>query len=145
MFGGRKSSGQRSKYLEKMRGVLKDKEDKQKEQAKHEDTHEKEEGKTERDQYASIMKAKLDEWDAEVKELERNYQRFRSSIVEEHADIIEKLDQRIGKGREKMKEVIESTDEAWHHIKEDADTILTEIRTNLDSARKTYHDELEDE
>jgi hypothetical protein len=105
----------------------------------------KKEGKSERDQYAAMLKAKLDEWDAEVSELEKNYQRLRSSVIEEHADIIDKLDQKISKGREKMREVVGSTDDAWQQIKEDADTILTDIKTNLDSARKAYHDELEDE
>ena len=103
------------------------------------------EGKSEREQYAAMLKAKLDEWDSEVSELEKNYQRLKSSVIEDHAIIFEKLDKTITKGREKVREVVGSTDDAWHHIKEDADTILADIRTNLDSARKAYHNELEDD
>jgi predicted nucleic acid-binding Zn-ribbon protein len=103
------------------------------------------EGKSERDHYLKRMRAKLEDWDAEIGELELNSQRFKSSVIDDHQEMIDKLDQQMTKGREKMKEIIGATDDSWHTIRESTDSLMTDIRTNLDSARKTYHDELEDD
>jgi len=102
-------------------------------------------GKSARKDYISRMKAKLDDWDAEIDELELNSQRLKSSVIDDHQEMIDKLERQMTKGREKVKEIIGSTDESWHLVKESADSLLTYIRTNLDHARKAYHDELEDD
>ena len=101
--------------------------------------------KSDRGRYASWMKSKLDEWDAEIKEIELNSQRLKSSVIDDHQDLIDKLQRQMTKGQEKMKEIAGATDDSWHKIKESADSFMTDFRTNLDSARKTYHDELEDD
>jgi predicted nucleic acid-binding Zn-ribbon protein len=100
---------------------------------------------SERRNYLSRMKAKLDDWDAEVNELELNSQRLKSSVIDDHQKLINELERQMTKGREKMKEIIGSTDDSWHTIKESADSLMADIRINLDNARKTYHDELEDD
>ena len=102
-------------------------------------------GKSERESYISRMKNKLDEWGAEISELELNRQRLKSSIIDDHQALLDSLDKKMAKGRAKMKEIIESKDETWHTIKETTDSLLLDIRANLDSARKNYHDELEDD
>jgi predicted nucleic acid-binding Zn-ribbon protein len=102
-------------------------------------------GKINRHEYISRMRAKLDDWGSEINELELNSQRLKTSIIDDHQEMIDKLEHQMTKGREKMKEIIGSTDDSWHTIKDSADSLLTDIRTNLDHARKTYHDELEDD
>jgi len=65
--------------------------------------------------------------------------------VEEHLERVRELEEKIRKGREKMKEIIGSTDEVWHSIKEGTDTVFQDIKANLEITRKAYHDELEDD
>jgi len=145
MFGNQRGSSQRLKYLEKVRGVFTKKKDDQKEQAGLEDTHGKDEGKSDRDQYISRMTAKLDDWDNQIEELEKKSRQATTIVLEEHREQIRELVIKIRKGREKMKEIVESTDQAWHNIKMGTDAIFHDIKTNLDKARKAHHDELEDD
>jgi hypothetical protein len=91
------------------------------------------------------MRAKLDDWGAEINELELNSQRLKASVINDHQDMVKQLDRQMTKGREKMKEIIGTTDESWHSFRDSADSLMADIRTNLDQARKLHHDELEDE
>ena len=107
--------------------------------------HKGDKQESERDQYVSKMTTQLDDWDVEVDSLEKKSHQASTGVVEEHLERVRKLEEKIGKGRGKMKEIIGSTDEAWHSIKVGTDTVFQDIRTNLDKARKAYHDELEDD
>ena len=99
----------------------------------------------ERDQYVSQMTTQLDEWDVEVDSLEKKSHQAAKGVVEEHQARVSELEEKIAKGREKMKEIIGSTDEAWHSFKVGTEAVFSDIRNNLETARKAYHDEIEED
>lgn len=145
MFGSKKATGQRSKYLEKLTGALKDKEDSQKEISGTEDTHGKKEGKTHRNQFLSWMETSLDTWSSELGEIDGKSRQFEPGFIEEHQERVRELERKIEKGREKMREITHATDHSWHNLKGTAETLLADISASLEKARENYQKEMEDE
>jgi predicted nucleic acid-binding Zn-ribbon protein len=116
-----------------------------KEEAKTQRTGGRESGSNDKDQYVSRMTSDLDKWEMEIGELVKKVRPATARAIEEHQERIKKLEQNIAKGRSKIKEIIGSTDDAWHTLRVGADAISHDIRNNLNAARKAYHDELLDD
>ena len=93
---------------------------------------------TTRHEYIETLKNKLDEWDADIDELEASAQQTTSDLKYELEDQIKSLKIKRDIAQTKLSELVDAGEEAWQDIKEGVDEAWTSLRLAIEKARKHF-------
>ncbi len=93
---------------------------------------------TTRHEYIEKLKDKLDEWDADIDQIEANAQKATADIKFELEDQITSLKVKRDLARLKLAELMDSGEEAWQDIKEGADEAWSSLKDAIEKARSHF-------
>ncbi|MBN2702544.1 MAG: hypothetical protein JXR29_13955 [Methylothermaceae bacterium] len=92
----------------------------------------------ERDAYVQKMKAKLDEWNAELDKLSAKAEAAEADAKLEYQDQIDELEKLRNQVREKLGEVESASDDAWEDVRQGAEAALNEMNNAISNALKRF-------
>jgi len=136
MWVGKKPSDQRNRFLESLRDGLKEQEE-QGVDSRVEEWQKKNKIITEREEYVEHMKAKLEDWNSEIDQLEDKSRNSAPDMREKADVLIGEIDQKLAEGQETLKNIAGTTDDSWMNLKTDAEVIWENIKTTVEETRKT--------
>jgi uncharacterized coiled-coil DUF342 family protein len=85
-------------------------------------------------EYISRVKGKLHAWTSEFEKVETRA--YEINLDEDCRDEIEKLDRRLSEGCEKLRDLMETTDDSWDGIRKEADALMEDILALFDRVRE---------
>ena len=88
-----------------------------------------------RDEYVAKMKAKLDEWKAQIDELEAKARRAKAQAAQKHQERITELKGKRDEAQEKLEEIQGAGEDAWESLKSGAEQVWENVTTILQKAR----------
>ena len=135
MWVGKKAVNQRTKFLESLNKSLKEQEA-GKNEVNIEDWQEKNKIITEREEYVEHMKAKVEEWNSEIDQLEDKARNSGAEIQDKAQALIGELDQKLAEGQEKLMNIAGTTDDTWVDIKSEAEVLWEDINNTVKETRK---------
>ena len=91
-----------------------------------------------RHEYIEKFKAKLDDWDSEIDELEAKALKARADIKYEVEDQLTSLRLKRDLARLKMAEIKDASEEAWEDLKGGADEAWGNLKGALEKAWSHY-------
>jgi len=89
-----------------------------------------------RDEFVQKLKLKLDEWNADIEQLEGRAQRAGGRIREESGQLVARLRERRDHIEEDLRELRQSAGEAWHDLREGLEEAGEDLRAAIADARK---------
>ncbi|WP_022949679.1 sll1863 family stress response protein [Methylohalobius crimeensis] len=92
----------------------------------------------ERDAYVQKMKAKLDEWNAELDKLSAQAEAAEADAKLEYQDQIDELEKLRNQARQKLGEVESASDDAWADVRQGAEAALNEMNNAFSNALKRF-------
>ncbi|GAB4357675.1 MAG: hypothetical protein Kow0060_11150 [Methylohalobius crimeensis] len=92
----------------------------------------------ERDAYVQKMKAKLDEWNAELDKLSAQAEAAEADAKLEYQDQIDELEKLRNQARQKLGEVESASDDAWEDVRQGAEAALNEMNNAISNALKRF-------
>ena len=93
---------------------------------------------TTRHEYIEKLKNKLDEWDADIDELEASARKTKADLKFELEDQITSLKAKRDLARLKLSEIKDAGEEAWEDIKAGADEAWGELKDAIQRARSHF-------
>ncbi|WP_305907331.1 hypothetical protein Q9L42_016450 [Methylomarinum sp. Ch1-1] len=87
-----------------------------------------------RSDYVKKMKAKLDEWNADIDRLEARAEAAQADLQIEYQQQIEALKEERDEAAAKLKTLEAASDEAWEDIKSGVEMAWTSLHSAVDSA-----------
>ena len=93
---------------------------------------------TTRHEYIEKFKNKLDEWDADIGELEAQAQKTKAELKFELEDQITSLKVKRDIAKLKLSEITDASEEAWEDVKTGAEEAWADIRTAIEKARSHF-------
>jgi hypothetical protein len=93
---------------------------------------------TDRHEYIDKLKEKLDEWDADIDDLEDRAQRVKADVKFELEDQITSLKLKRDIAKLKLSEIKDSSEEAWEDIKAGAEEAWAEVKDALEKAKSHF-------
>jgi predicted nucleic acid-binding Zn-ribbon protein len=96
-----------------------------------------------RDEYVEKMKQQLDEWNAELDNLEAKVQDVGEDLKAKYEVKIKEVREKRAKGEEKLREIIDSGEDAWEGLKGEAERAWTAFKDGVKTVRSHYQKESE--
>ena len=97
-----------------------------------------------RDQFVARFKAKLDEWNEDIDQLEGRAQKAGAKLRQESRDRLNNVRQKHDAVNHGFRELRESIGEAWHDVREGLEEAGEDLRAAIADARNRFrHDETE--
>jgi hypothetical protein len=93
---------------------------------------------TTRREYIEKLKTKLDEWDADIDELEANALKTKADLKYELEDQIASLKIKRDIARAKLLELMDSGEDAWQDIKDGVDEAWNSLKLAIEKARSHF-------
>lgn len=93
---------------------------------------------TSRHEYIDKLKEKLDEWDADIDELEARAQNTKTELEFEIKDQITALKVRRDIMKLKLNEIRDSSEEAWEDIKVGAEEAWADVKEAMKKAKSHF-------
>ena len=93
---------------------------------------------TSRHEYIDKLKEKLDEWDADIDELEARAQNTKTELEFELKDQITALKLRRDIMKLKLNEIRDSSEEAWEDIKVGAEEAWADVKDAMKKAKSHF-------
>jgi predicted nucleic acid-binding Zn-ribbon protein len=93
---------------------------------------------TSRHEYIDKLKEKLDEWDADIDELEARAQNTKTELEFEIKDQITALKLRRDIMKLKLNEIRDSSEEAWEDIKVGAEEAWADVKEAMKKAKSHF-------
>lgn len=93
---------------------------------------------TSRHEYIDKLKEKLDEWDADIDELEARAQNTKTELEFEIKDQITALKLRRDIMKLKLNEIRDSSEEAWEDIKVGAEEAWADVKDAMKKAKSHF-------
>jgi predicted RNase H-like nuclease (RuvC/YqgF family) len=93
---------------------------------------------TSRHEYIDKLKEKLDEWDADIDELEARAQNTKTELEFEIKDQITALKVRRDIMKLKLNEIRDSSEEAWEDIKAGAEEAWADVKDAMKKAKSHF-------
>ena len=87
-----------------------------------------------KDAYKKKLEAEMAEWDAKIKLLAAKSENAAADMRVKYAHELDKLRNKRGKASDKLKELEESSGEAWHKVKITADQMWDDLKSSIASA-----------
>jgi uncharacterized coiled-coil DUF342 family protein len=95
-----------------------------------------------RKEYVEKLKARLDEWNAEIDLLEAKARQTGTQAERHYLDQVSELKRRREEAAHTLRQVQEASDEAWHKLKEGADRLWDNVSTTMQETKKAFFDGL---
>lgn len=95
-----------------------------------------------RKEYVEKLKARLDEWNAEIDLLETKARQAEASAERQYLDKVSELKRRREEAAHTLRQIQDASDEAWHKLKEGADRIWDNVSTTMQETKKAFFDGL---
>jgi uncharacterized protein Yka (UPF0111/DUF47 family) len=93
---------------------------------------------TSRHEYIDKLKEKLDEWDADIDELEERAQKTKTEIEFELKDQITTLKLKRDIVKLKLSEIMDASEEAWEDIKAGAEEAWADVKDAMEKAKSHF-------
>ena len=93
---------------------------------------------TTRHEYIEKFKNKLDEWDADIDELEAQAQKTKAELKFELEDQITSLKVKRDIAKLKLSEIMDSSEEAWEDFKTGAEEAWSDIKSAMEKAKSHF-------
>jgi len=93
---------------------------------------------TTRHEYIEKLKNKLDEWDADIDELEASALKTKADLKYELEDQVASLKIKRDIARAKLLELMDSGEDAWQDIREGVDEAWTSLKLAIEKARSHF-------
>lgn len=94
-----------------------------------------------RDEFVSRFKAKLDEWNADIDELETRAERAGVKARGEAGKLLQGLRDKRDAVEQALKEVGQHVGEAWHDMREGIEEAGEDLRAGISDARNRFKQE----
>ena len=92
-----------------------------------------------RDAYVQKLKAKLDEWNADIDKLQAKAGQATADAKEKYSHQIDELKAKQMEAQAKMKELGKAGDEAWQDVKAGADLAWKALGEAVQSAKSRFN------
>lgn len=99
---------------------------------------------TDRDEWVERAKAKLDEWNAELDELETKAEAAKAEQKERYERLISDLRGYRDRARKRLEEIEESGDSAWAELKEGAERAWNALSKGFRAAMEEFKKDREE-
>jgi hypothetical protein len=93
---------------------------------------------TTRHEYIEKFKDKLDEWDADIDELEAQAQKTKADLKFELEDQITSLKVKRDIAKLKLSEITDASEEAWEDVKTGAEEAWSDLKSAMEKARSHF-------
>lgn len=90
--------------------------------------------------YEQKIAAQLAEWRADIDKLQARAKGASADARLKYAKQIDKLELKYGEGKSKLKEIAESTEEAWESIKDGADSLWDTMKSTFAEIKDKFKD-----
>ncbi|MFZ0467979.1 MAG: hypothetical protein WAL92_03580 [Thiogranum sp.] len=87
------------------------------------------------DNFIAKMKSRLDEWNAELHELEARAERAEASARDKYRHALEELREKRWAAEMKLEEIRRAGEETWEDLSDDAERTWTAFKAALDAFR----------
>ncbi|MDX9903379.1 MAG: hypothetical protein RB288_04805 [Bacteroidales bacterium] len=103
------------------------------------------ENQEQKENYQKKIEAQLDEWRADIDRLRAKAKNATAETKLKYQDNIDKLEMKMDEGKSKLKDIKESSGEAWESIKEGADSIWDTMKATFAEVRDKLRDDDDDD
>jgi predicted RNase H-like nuclease (RuvC/YqgF family) len=93
---------------------------------------------TSRHEYIDKLKGKLDEWDADIDELEERAQKAKTNLQFELKDQITALKLKRDIAKLKLAEIKDASEEAWEDVRTGAEQAWSDLKEAIEKARSHF-------
>ena len=93
---------------------------------------------TSRHEYIDKFKVKLDEWDADIDELEDRAQKAKADLKFELDDQIRSLKLKRDIAKLKLSEIKDASEEAWEDVKAGAEEAWADVKDAMEKAKSHF-------
>jgi hypothetical protein len=93
---------------------------------------------TTRHEYIEKFKNKLDEWDADIDELEAQAQKTKAELKFELEDQITSLKVKRDIAKLKLSEIMDASEEAWEDFKTGAEDAWSDLKSAMEKAKSHF-------
>jgi len=93
-----------------------------------------------REEYIEQMKAKLDEWNAEIAELEAKARQAEAQGRQRYLDHLENVKSKRDEGQRKLEEIRSASGDSWETLKTGAETIWEDVKKTLKETRDAFNE-----
>jgi hypothetical protein len=127
---------QRLSYFEQLKNRFEAMDEETSESAPGESTEKEEKSgaSVRKEEYIPRVKSRLNAWTSEFDKLETRA--FSTNLDEDCRYEIEKLDRMLSEGYEKLRDLMEITDDSWDGIRKEADDLWEDILSLFDRVRE---------
>ena len=98
-----------------------------------------------RDEYVAQMKVKLDEWNAQIDELEAKARQARAQAAHKHQERIAELKRKRDQAQGKLKEIQAASEGAWEGLKLGAEQIWDDFKSTLQVSKEAFFEGLRED
>lgn len=95
---------------------------------------------SERQKHVDTMKAKIDEWNNDIDEMEKKAKTASADLTEEYQNQIDALKKQRDEALAKLEEIQNTTDSAWQDVKSGAEDAWDTISHAFSSAKEKLFD-----
>jgi predicted RNase H-like nuclease (RuvC/YqgF family) len=93
---------------------------------------------TSRHEYIDKLKGKLDEWDADIDQLEERAQKAKTNLQFELKDQITALKLKRDIAKLKLSEIKDASEEAWEDVRTGAEQAWSDLKEAIEKARSHF-------
>lgn len=94
-----------------------------------------------RDEFVAKFKSKLDEWNADIDQLEDRAKKAGAKVRAESGEALSELRDKRDSINTRLHELGQSLGEAWHDVREGLDEAGEDLRAAIVDARKRFSDD----
>lgn len=91
--------------------------------------------------YEEKIQAQLDEWRDDVDRLKEKARNASAETKMKYQESIDKLELKLKEGRSKLKDLAESSDEAWDSIRDGAESIWDTMKATFREVKEKFRDD----
>lgn len=102
------------------------------------------ENQEQKESYHNKIQNQLDEWRADIDRLRERAKTASADTKLKYAENIEKLELKMDEGKAKLKDVKESSADAWVSVKEGADSIWDTMKATFSEVKEKLRDKDDD-
>lgn len=98
-----------------------------------------------KENYQKKIESQLNEWRADIDRLKARARNATAETRLKYQESIDRLEQKMDEGKSKLKDIRESSGEAWESIREGADSIWDTMKATFAEVRDKLRDDEEEE
>jgi recombinational DNA repair ATPase RecF len=99
----------------------------------------KEDAMNQRDAYVEKMKARLDEWNAELARLEARTREARADARADYQRALDDMERQRERAREQIRQMQQASEAGWQELRKGSEAAVAEMNKAWDSALKHFN------